>query len=191
MTLLDPPIAHFTADEFDHMVDNGAFGRRRVCLIDGVITDMAAQGEPHWVACELASQRLHKAFGDGWVIRKSAPLRITDSNQPEPDLLVYAGQIRDTLASGRPTTGAFVVEVSDTTLPYDRRTMARLYALASIPEYWIINLPDRQLEVHRDPDPTNGLYHARFIVKPGQTLLTLAIPTTSSAHPIDPADLLP
>jgi Uma2 family endonuclease len=84
-------------------------------------------------------------------------LRIGDpitlaAGEPEPDVVVARGSIRD--YSSRhpgPSDIALVIEVSDTTLSFDRSQKAREYAASGIREYWIVNLVDRQIEVHRYP----------------------------------------
>lgn len=187
MTLLEYPTASITADEFDLMIEGGIFEKRRVALINGVIVEMPAQGEPHWLACHRTARYLEKTFGDGWVIRTAAPFRVDKRSQPEPDVLVYKGLETDFLKKGRPTTGDLVVEVSQSTLRVDRKVMAKLYAGTGIPEYWILNLRDRQLEVYRDPDTEERTYRSREIILPGQVISPLARPRKK----IDPAWLLP
>ena len=78
------------------------------------------------------------------------PLRLGEITEPEPDVAVIAGSIRD-YTDAHPSTAALVIEVADTSLAYDRTTKASLYAKAGIAEYWIINLNNRQLEVYRSP----------------------------------------
>ncbi|MDW8106761.1 MAG: Uma2 family endonuclease, partial [Armatimonadota bacterium] len=84
-------------------------------------------------------------------------LRLGDS-LPVPDLAVVPGKPSDYQAQ-HPTTALLVVEVADTTLPYDRGRKLRLYARHGIPEYWIVNLRERVLEVYREPE------RARYKVK--------------------------
>src|SRR5262249_23775846 len=65
---------------------------------------------------------------------------------------VVAGAPRD-YRDAHPATAVLIVEVAETSLRYDRTQKASLYARSDIAEYWIVNLPDRQLEVYRDPQP--------------------------------------
>jgi len=65
------------------------------------------------------------------------------------------------------------------------KSKAALYARAGIPEYWIVNLAESTVEVHREPDPATGSYRARSVVPSGGTLT----PTTVPAVRIDVADL--
>ena len=80
-------------------------------------------------------------------------LDLSPHSVPDPDLAVVPGEPRDYIARGIPTTALLVVEVSDTMLSFDRNHKASLYAAAGIADYWIVNLVDRQLEVHRGPGP--------------------------------------
>ena len=79
------------------------------------------------------------------------PLAVTPTSEPEPDIAVVPGQPRD--FEDHPNTAVLVVEVSDTTLHYDRNVKSSLYASAGVGEYWISNVVDRQLEVHVSPGP--------------------------------------
>jgi len=78
------------------------------------------------------------------------PLIVDPDSEPEPDLAVVTGSPRD-YVSAHPRTALLVVEVADTTLALDRQRKLPTYARAGIPEYWILNLVERFLEVHRHP----------------------------------------
>jgi Uma2 family endonuclease len=65
---------------------------------------------------------------------------------------VVVGSIRDYEGS-HPRVAALVVEIADTSVRFDRSVKASLYASAGVPEYWIVNLADRVIEVHREPAP--------------------------------------
>lgn len=77
---------------------------------------------------------------------------VDPADEPEPDLAVVPGGPRDHLDE-HPSAAALVVEVAESSLDYDRREKAGLYARAGFVEYWIVNLRDRCLEVHRQPSP--------------------------------------
>jgi Uma2 family endonuclease len=79
------------------------------------------------------------------------------------------GRLHD-YAQSRPTTALLVVEVADASLPQDRITTAAIYAGAGIPEYWIVNLRDDQVEVFRMPERRARLYRDRRIAPPGERL---------------------
>src|SRR5437016_4994181 len=97
----------------------------------------------------------------GWDLRVQSAITLTES-EPEPDFAIVRGD-ESAYLTRHPTTAdiGLVVEVSDSTLPGDRDDKGRIYARAGIPCYWIVNLVDRQVEVHTLPsgpvaDPRSG-----------------------------------
>jgi Uma2 family endonuclease len=153
------PIAHASAlsvwrvsvRRYDQLTKLGWFDDQRVELLNGRIIRMAPQAEPHSVAILLAERTLRAALARGRCIRTQMPLQLGKHSKPEPDLAVVAGDVRDSITSGAPTAAALVMEVSDTTLRKDRGIKASLYARFGIADYWIVNLVDRHVEVHRNP----------------------------------------
>ncbi|MBI4623659.1 MAG: Uma2 family endonuclease, partial [Verrucomicrobia bacterium] len=120
-------------------------------LIDGeIITHMSPQKSPHATAVQLVAAALDRAFGEGVHVRQQMPLRLGAKSMPEPDLAVVSGAVRDYTRS-HPRTTVLVVEVADTSLALDRGRKLRLYAREGVPEYWIVNLVDDCVEVHRRP----------------------------------------
>jgi Uma2 family endonuclease len=87
-----------------------------------------------------------------WVIRVQDPVALDDESEPEPDVVVVAGHHRAYLEA-HPARPALVVEVAESSLALDRRYKAGLYALAGIADYWIVNVVDDVIEVHRGPVP--------------------------------------
>jgi Uma2 family endonuclease len=182
----------WTRDEYYQMLDLGFFIDQRVELIDGEIIEMPAQKDVHAIIVGVAHKVLDRLFGDTHWTRMQLPLTLPDDSEPEPDVSVVPGSPRDYLGKGHPKSALLVVEVSDTTLRFDRRRKAPVYASAGIQDYWIINLIDMQIEVHRkpfaDPSQPHGFrYDETFTLKAGQSLAPLARPQAS----ISVADLLP
>jgi Uma2 family endonuclease len=180
----------FTIEQYQRLHELGFFEDRRVELIRGVIFEMTIN-TPHATASRLTSYALRAIFGIGWVISDALPLKTDRRSLIEPDLTVVAGSIRD-FSQAHPSTAALVVEISDSTLRKDRTLKAHLYAQANLPEYWIVNLIDRQLEVHRDPGPDPARkrrfrYASVTIVPESGTITPLAAP--DSVVPV--SDLLP
>ena len=75
-----------------------------------------------------------------------------------------------------PRTALLVVEVAGDSLRLDRQTKAALYARAGIPKYWIVNLAEGTVEVHRDPDSETGAYRAKAVVSDEGTLTSTGVP---------------
>ncbi len=113
---------------------------------------MVPTGPEHSYTVESTSSSLRKLLSKrGHYVREEKALKIGD-NQPVPDVAVVQGKSSD-YRKQLPTTALLVIEVSDTTLQFDRTHKASLYASANIPEYWIVNLNEGVLEVYREPAP--------------------------------------
>ena len=141
----------WTVKEFQRAYDLGAFGfETRLELIEGEIIRKMPQNEPHAWTVQAVTEALRSAFTVGHSVRTQLPLVFGSSSKPEPDVAVVAGSFDD-YKRKHPTIAVLVVEVSDPTLALDRTTKAALYARAGIEDYWIVNLPDGVLEVHRQP----------------------------------------
>jgi Uma2 family endonuclease len=133
------------------MVEHGLLDEDdRVELIDGEILTMAPHYSPHAATVMHVQKVLDGAFGPGYHVRVQMPFALDPGSEPEPDLAVVSGAALDYFG-GHPERAALLVEVADTTLSFARRWKSSLYARGGIPEYWIVNLPDRLLEVYRDP----------------------------------------
>ena len=137
--------------EYDRAVEAGVFEpAAKLELIDEEMHAMTPEGSRHTTGIDLVADCLRWAFGSGFHVRIQHPLAADDYSEPEPDVAVVTGTIRD-YRNTHPTSAALSVEVSDESLHHDRTTKQRLYARCKIPEYWILALPDARLEVYRDP----------------------------------------
>jgi len=175
------------------MIDLDWFKDKRVELIDGEVIEMPAQKDYHGAATTLTMDALRTAFGRGFWIRNQMSLDLSPYSVPDPDLAVVSGSPQGvTATTPTPTSALLIVEVSESTLGYDRNHKAHLYAAAGIAEYWIVNLVQRQLEVYRAPiadstQPFGFRYGTRTILDPVDVVSPLAAPQAQ----ITVADLLP
>jgi Uma2 family endonuclease len=166
---------NFSRVEYDKMIDVGVLGQdEHVELVGGAIVEMSPEGPPHSATIDLCAEVLRCAFGDGFTVRVQHPLVIDPDGEPEPDLVVVAGSPSDYFDE-HPRTAALVVEVAGSSLAYDRREKSRLYARAAIPEYWIVNLVDRVVEVHRSPSASG--YEDVSSFRPADMISPLAVPS--------------
>jgi Uma2 family endonuclease len=186
------PLRCWTREEYARLAEVGVLRPdEHVELIDGEIVEVPPQRSRHTTGVYLAQEALRAAFGDGFVVRVQMPLALGQHSEPEPDVAVVRGGPRDFVAA-HPTSALLVVEVSDTTLSFDRNAKSSLYAAAGISECWIVNPVDRQLEMHRDPSPLPGAryghgYRTRTLALPGEAV---EAPAASRAR-VAMDDLLP
>jgi Uma2 family endonuclease len=187
MTTIERPTRRWTVEEYHRAGEAGVFGPgERLELIEGEIVCMSPQNPPHATASDLTESALRKVFRSGYRVRVQKPLMLSAATEPEPDIAVVRGGARDYL-SRHPTTAVLVVEVADSTLAFDQRAKSELYARARIPEYWVLNLPQRQLEVNLDPDPVAGQYGSTIVLGENEEVSPLAAPSAK----IVVRDLLP
>lgn len=123
-------------------------------LIDGELVEMSPQGPLHALMKDRLRRRLDRAFGPGRFVRDQVPLDCGPDSLPEPDVMVTTVELADRHSTAAETV--LVVEVAKTSQDVDRQK-AVVYARAGAPVYWLLNLRDRQLEVHEDPSPSG--YH--------------------------------
>jgi Uma2 family endonuclease len=166
--------------EYERLVELGVFVGERLELLDGVLAVQEPQGSPHAAVVAHIGQVLASAFGAGWHARLHAPLALDDDSEPEPDVAIVAGKALDYL-DGHPSSAGLVVEVADSSLRLDRRVKSGLYARAGLNDFWIVNLVDGALEVHRAPQPAadaadGWIYRSVDVLRPPATVAPLAAP---------------
>lgn len=153
---------HWTREEYERLVEAGAFEGWKIELVEGVLYDMMAQGPAHSSAVrKLLRELLAVASDKGLDVRPQMPLAVSDDSLPEPDIAVVPAD-PDDYARSNPDEAVLVVEVAQSSLDYDRSVKQRAYSLAGIPEYWILNLASWQLEVYRDP--AGDRYGSRIVL---------------------------
>lgn len=131
-------------------------------LIEGYLVLKMSRNPPHDGTIQIEAQAIQAALPAGWTVRVQCAVTLPDS-EPEPDIAVVRGNVRSYIARhpGINDIGA-LIEVADSTLTGDRLDKGRIYARASVPIYWIVNLIDRQIEVHEQPSgPTAAPAYAK------------------------------
>ena len=142
---------HWTREEYEQLVEAGAFEGWKIELVEGVLYDRMAQGPAHSSAVQkLLRELLAFASGMGLDVRPQMPLAVSGDSLPEPDIAVVLAD-PDDYARFNPAEAVLVVEVAQSSLHYDRSVKQEAYSHAGIPEYWILNLASWQLEVYREP----------------------------------------
>jgi Uma2 family endonuclease len=166
--------------EYERVVDLGLFRGELVELIGGQLVVAEPQGSRHATAVGVIDDALRAALPPGWIVRTRMPVALDDESEPEPDLALVPGSRRD-YRDAHPGPPALAVEVADATLDFDREHKGSLYARAAVPDYWLVNLIDRIVEVHRAPvrDPSAAFgwrYASVQRIGPPGLLSPLALP---------------
>jgi Uma2 family endonuclease len=178
-----------TVDQYEQMVEHGILPEtNRFELIRGRIVEKDVKNPAHPTATELTRRAIERLLPAGWFVRKEDPVRIPNRrSEPEPDLSVVRGDIKDyATRHPDPENVALVVEVTRTSVAKDR-ALARIYGGGGIPAYWIVNVPRRRLEVYANP--TGGEYPAPRIL--GETESVELVIQGQVVGQIAVADLLP
>ncbi len=150
------------------MVAAGVFAPdARLELLEGEIIDMTPQKSRQATAVRLIEDALRSAFGAGFDVRTQLPLSVGEFSEPEPDVAVVKGSPRD-YRDAHPASAVLVVEVSETTLEYDRQRKLPVYARAGIPQYWILDVEGESLEVYREP--AGDSYGRRQVLRAGEVV---------------------
>ena len=166
----------FKVQEYYRMAETGVLRPdARVELLEGRIIDRSPIGPLHGGLVNRLI-RIYTQLSQGrWQASAQNPLRLDDHSEPEPDFMLLKPSPDDyTNRHPRPDEVFLLIEVSDTTLDYDREKKIPAYGRAGIPEVWIIDLIQAALEIHRDPHFTG--YASRTVLGPGDDLAPQAFP---------------
>lgn len=174
-------------EQYNRLTEIDIFDGARVELLDGEIWTLGRQSPQHATAVQKTRKYLRVIFGNGFVISPKMPVTLTETSEPEPDVSVVLGKIDDYADHHpQPSEILLLVEVADESLAKDREVKRKIYAKASIIDYWIANLIHHQLEVYRQPTP-EGIYLDSRIYQPSESVEPLSAPGKSVAV----SDLLP
>lgn len=146
------PQKRFTVAEYHKLLDVGVVTAKDRCeLIRGYIVEKPVINPPHATVVTKLMQQLVALLGAKAAVRVGLPITLSDS-EPHPDLVVAAGVLDDyETAHPRPGQIQLVVEVADSTVAEDQTSQLELYAEAGLLVYWIVNIPDRRVEVYTQP----------------------------------------
>jgi Uma2 family endonuclease len=140
----------FTLEEYHRLIELGVFGEDdRIELIHGDLVEMVAKNTAHILCCRKLLQQLPGQVGDRGIVQCQDPIVMPSASEPEPDFAVLQPLIGDDKPMASDVL--LVIEVSDSSLDYDRAIKGPLYAEAQIPHYWIFNVLDRQVECLSQP----------------------------------------
>ncbi len=168
----------FTVAEFEAISAAGVFALdERLELVQGKIVSVLPASPLYHSTRNTINQWLVRHTTDDAVqIINRGALDLADDSQPQPDLTIVQAR-PDYYASAypRPADVLLIIEVADNALLSNRRAKLLLYSHAQIPEIWIINLVDKQVEVYTGPQGT--AYPTPRIAKAGDTLTPTLLPS--------------
>ncbi len=157
-------------DEYAALVDQGRFEDEHVELLEGVIVEMSPQGNEHSYAITQLTELLVVALQGRAKVRPQCSFVAGETSQPEPDIAVVPIPRDHT----HPREALLLVEVAQTSLAKDRGIKARLYAAAGVPEYWVVDLQAKAIEVRTQP--TEGGYAQCRAARIGECIRLVAFP---------------
>jgi Uma2 family endonuclease len=164
----------FTAEEFERIAETGIFDvDPRIELLDGELLEMAPIGAPHVLCVMRLTNIFPPKLAGRALISVQSSFRLTDSSEPQPDLIIIRNRDYGN-ALPRAEDVLLVIEVSDTSLRYDRDDKLPRYAAAGIPEVWIADVARKQLTAYRSPSPDG--YRQVLTLTRHATISPLAFP---------------
>jgi Uma2 family endonuclease len=168
------------------MGESGLFQDERVELIEGVIVRMAPRGEPHDVTIERLSELLLPPLVGRARVRIQLAFAASEYSEPEPDVAILPRDER--YGTDHPGRATLLIEVAASSLRFARGTKASVYARAGVPEYWVVDVAKRTVEVFSAPVGdrySKATLHrgADVLAVPGFPDVTVTVDTVFSLAP--------
>jgi Uma2 family endonuclease len=176
------PVRPLKRVEYERLAAEGFFEDEQVELLFGMVVPMTPVDPAHPESVYRVRRALERQLGERAYVRDQSPYAASDISEPQPDIAVVPAieYWRE-----HPTRAFLVVEVARSSLRRDRKVKTKLYGLAHVDEYWIVNHVDRVVEVHRDPH--EGTWRQVSLHHPGESIAMLAFPDVTIAV----SDILP
>ncbi len=165
----------FSTNEFQEMVRAGILPEEHGWeVIDGFLMDKMSIGDKHASTVKRLNRIFNHRFSQSLLVSVQDPIHLDDYNEPEPDIALL--KLREDFyvdQTPNPKDVLLVIEVSDSTIEYDREIKKKLYAEAEIIEYWIVNLKENTIEVYSSPK--KGNYRLAKILESGEDVQSTSI----------------
>ncbi len=170
-----PRRLRFSVDDYYKMIEMGMIDNyEKSEIIDGEMVPKMTIGDRHALAVNWLTRFFITSLPADLMVSIQNPLRLTEFDEPEPDIVIADLKKYDGDRHPRPAETVLVVEVSDASLRNDRDVKLPLYADAGITEVWIVNLRHNVIEVHQNPNL--GMYQQVKIFKSGERIESTALP---------------
>jgi Uma2 family endonuclease len=169
-------------EEYERLVELGCFENEKIELLEGWLIAMSPPGVGHAYAVQELTMLLVPAVVGRAIVRVQSSFALAEYSEPEPDVVVVAAQ---DYSRAHPRQALLMIEVAESSLRKDRRIKAGLYAREGVPEYWIVALSERVIEVYREP--RDGKYTQVTQHAMGETVRPQAFPDVE----VPVADVIP
>jgi len=166
----------FSVKEFYRLAETGILRPdARVELLNGKLIDMSPIGPYHGGLVNRLNRFFNHNSDGRWIVSPQNALHLDDHSEPQPDLALLKPSPDDyTNRHPDPDEVLLLIEVSDSTLEYDREEKLPAYGRAGVAEVWIVNLQHATIEVYRDPHFTG--YGSKTVLHPGDQAVPQAFP---------------
>jgi Uma2 family endonuclease len=169
--LMGESVRRWTVAEYNRLSQAKVLANdERTELIEGIIHVMSPMGPTHASTLFTVWKLLQDAYGAAQYVPSQVPVILSDLSEPEPDIIVARGSVRDYF--NRPPSSPdilLIVEISDSSLQFDKNLKSVIYGRSGIPEYWVVDLYQHEIIVFKDPDTAAG-YRSSAVISPGSTI---------------------
>ena len=172
-------LRRITVGEYDAMIESGVFDENdQVELLNGAIVEKMPKGNSHSAATDRIAKFFDRNFNEILFVRNQNPIWLDEFSEPEPDI-VLATLKADEYENSHPTAKEIylIMEVSDSTLSYDRNTKGEAYARAGIRQYLVLNVQEKTLEDYREPGADG--FQSKQTLRAGQEFNLVSFPDIS------------
>ncbi len=148
-----PEPYRMTVEVYEKIVEAGVFGDKSpIYLWKGQLVLPMTKGPSHGYSLTALHELFRRLLPDGWDVRQECPTRLHNDSEPEPDLTVVRGRNRD-YKDRTPDAHdvSLLIEVANSSQTFDSGEKLGIYAAASIPVYWIVNIPNNRIDVYTGP----------------------------------------
>lgn len=169
-------LRQITVEEYDAMIESGVFDENdQVELLNGAIVEKMPKGNKHSAATDRIAKFFDRNFNEVLFVRNQNPIWLDEYSEPEPDIVLTVLKDDDYENSRpRPEEIYLILEVSDSTLGYDRNTKGEAYARAGIRQYFVLNVQEKTLEDYREPGADG--FQSKQTLRAGQEFNLVAFP---------------
>lgn len=179
-TMPQPVKLRFTVDDYYKMIELGMLkDYEKAEIIEGELIKKMTGGDRHAAVVNVLNRYFSRNLHENILVSVQNPIRLSPFNESEPDIVLADLTKYDGKRHPRPEEVLLLIEVSDSTLKYDRAMKLPLYADSRIGEVWIVNLVSEIVKIHTRPE--YGIYQSVKIYRRGETIESEAIPNLAIA----------